>query len=384
MHPAAASAAPAYFVSPYTQYSIPAIKFAALYFDRIVLQQNLVQTIAPEQISSGPAAGSRALLKMIDRPFLDSVAPLMREGLLTVRDATARPHDTATVAAVRDVLRGLLSQRPDLIAPESATGRLNEIGEFLPGLHVLGEYIPSYIEPQHEVRAVVEKHFGTFTVGRTFPLDFMYAYYGTLLAESLCLMAEGQFALSGSAVLDSCMQYVLQHDSVVGGWAAAAPVGSFTPKVAHELLAVTLPDVSELSFDDLLDARYRLGPELKRLQSEVSRLSHSLANEHDPSRLLASLPDEVNAHIVPAVDALKANIAASKHKVLADLAASLPSAEPIPWLTFLLPSLPVYLAVIASLAATAAGPIVDYIGRQGGLARNGLFGLIRLDRQLRK
>ena len=107
----------ALFATPYVPENIDALKLAALYFDRIFIQQRtlLEARLDPNLRAADGRPGLRVanVLQLVDEPFLATLRPLLDEGVLIVRPESSAPQ---LGSFLHEALKNLVEQSRDLLA----------------------------------------------------------------------------------------------------------------------------------------------------------------------------------------------------------------------------------------------------------------------------
>jgi hypothetical protein len=347
----------AIFVSPYATESLAALKQAALYFDRIELQQHAISARVPT-----------AEHAMIGAHFVSSIRPFVDDGLVTVRPPDrVNVVNSQVVQAAQGRAQQVIWENSRFIMAESPTGAT--VGR---------EFIPAHITVPAEVRSVLETHFGPLKPGCELTVDFPYFYYGTLLTDALIAMAEGNVAITGSAVLDRCVASVLESAPPDALARRLDDAKTIAPRVAYELMDLYLPDVSSLSCEDILEARRLLEPELAPLRAELHRVTHQLLSQHEPTLLAAAIRDEAAAHVLPLMVELDRRVSSAPARSLVSrLPKTVLTAAPL-FSCLWVVGVPKVIAALASIAVAALGQVAEHGHEQRQLKANGLYGLIKL------
>jgi hypothetical protein len=367
-----------FFVSPYIPETLSSLKIAALYFDKIILQQNLVYQVVPvdkskKELNPGDIGIIKDIVHFIDDRFIDTVRPLCNEGLLEIRNYEARNNivDEEKERAIRSHVEELLAQRQDLLMREIDVQKAQN-----------GRVIQKKLNITEEVKGVHEKYVGPLQPGKVFSLGFINKYYGSLLIDTQIGMAEGKATITGSPVVGDFLKYIYQNERYDEFKQSLLTSTGLKPHIAFDLLKLAVPDVSSLSLEEILEIKRQLKDELLKFQAELGQVSHNVIHEYDQEDLLKNLQEIVRYRVLPSVAELEAKIKQSNLRPLKNLTEALKKPESyVPFIGTIFHQIPAQLAFLLSLGLMSFETAIKYFTERKRIVNNGLYYVIQLKKK---
>lgn len=370
------------FVSPFTEDAINTLKILALYFDEIEIVQDQLVSVRPEDESRGVLGPGdigivTGVTDLIDNEFKLSVKTLINESILKIKehDFVERMLSKEKLLEICGNAQRLISEKPDLLIRE------HEIHEDETGKEISGIFSFS----DDEVANVHKKYIGDLQIGSTFDMGFIYQYYASLLTDLLAMLSAGNVAVSGSPVLGTFLSYSVNSKSFEEFNSFLQRTSNLSPHIAHNLLKLTLLDVSRFSFEDILEFRRQLRDELERFREDLGAITYSVLTECDERHLIDRLDEIVKYRILPSVNELENKVKHSETKLLLRLLDALKNpAAYVPFLGSVFHMIPLQLAFFLSLGLVSFETAISFIIEQKQLTNNGLYYLVQLRKKTRR
>ncbi len=228
-----------------------------------------------------------------------------------------------------------------------------------------------------EATALHEQHFGPFHEGKLLYPNFLFEYYAVLLGDLLDAMGSGRSTVSSSSVLSDYLRYAyaksqVPRDSQVLQHESASSI--------LDILKLNVPDVSSLSFEEVLDIRSATRDELLGFQYEMDKLSQELTGNLAATDLVR-FGDELTGRTRWALNQLESKIRSSNLGVLRRLFERILSPKSyVPLLATITADLPKHLALLASLGLISVATSLDLAAERAKVSENGFFYLFQLRR----
>ncbi len=373
-----------YFVAPFTETAVDALKLAALYFDRIVIDEKALLHMTPQETITVPGTEDthikigrlRAKLKMPDEGFLKAISVLLQAGVVTVAPAQSRDNrisgdEWGTIS--QNIFR-LFDENPGLLFNLLHQKREKDDKVFL--------VVPPEVDDLHR------RYIGSIGEGgelRQFNHQFIRAYYAMLLSDLYAHAFIGNIPLTCSPLLREFAHQVYaqkaaRQDSRHGGSVAGA-----IPYIAQDVLRLFLPDVSSLACEDILEIRESLQEQLLRFREELGRITYDAVTEAQGARSQTKLDEIIRYRVKPCVEDFEKKARGSSARVLRLFLEALKRpASYVPFLGSLFQQIPAQVAFLLSLGIVVGETAEKYLSELKEVKQNGLYYLIDLSRALRR
>jgi hypothetical protein len=147
--------------------------------------------------------------------------------------------------------------------------------------------------------------------------------------------------------------------------------------LAQKILEVYLPDLNNAPVEVILEARHRLGDELKQFRIQVGALASSMQNEGLSPDSAKEAEKIIRATVNPAVEDLKSKIKSSRDKVILRAFKNLQSPKSyVPFLGSALSDLSVLAAGFASIGLAALGTSIETVIEHREIMRANRFAFL--------
>jgi hypothetical protein len=146
------------------------------------------------------------------------------------------------------------------------------------------------------------------------------------------------------------------------------------PLIAQEILNVYLPDLNNVSFEAILEARHKLKDVLAKFRIEVAALASSMKSTTLSNDTLREAYNIVRSTVVPAVEDLKSKLKSSRDKTIIRAFKNVTSPKSyLPFLGTILSDLSNVAAGFASIGFAAVGTAIESIAEKKEIMRGNRF-----------
>lgn len=281
-----------YLVSHCTPNHIQDLKIAALYFDEIKVIENIINT-GPEvrrnpQDMRGAIAFSGDKIDLVHPDYRRSAQIFEQTNIVKYASPKNLVHPLLWNNFVRNG-SGLLKSYNELIFCESDQ---SNNPDFLPyaNFYFAREAIETY------------QYFVTSDLSNLPSImAFNFNYFADFLCILLSSLATGQNTLTTSSILNNYLRiYNQSFGSDVHRHFFKSENVRF-PTIGFEAIKVNIPNLSFLSFEEILELRVALHDELQAFKNELKGIEFNLLEHHDPIELQISAAKLVEQRVTPKI-----------------------------------------------------------------------------------
>ena len=216
-----------------SQKSIEEIKFLALYYDKISVVNDAIYTIALNLETKEPYVKP---IKFLPETFEDDYKILIDAGLLEivnrVEDEKDKEFDSKYAKSISEFLNG----KRDFIFPKTKNG----------------------IGVSDEIKDIITY---TFNKQEKTPLDLIWWFYAFKLKWSIRLMLNGQKCINSSKNLEYLFHEYINCNK--------KPNIFDSSRLVVKAINLSLPSCDMLSFEDILELKYKLRIELEEFSNKI-------------------------------------------------------------------------------------------------------------------
>lgn len=360
------------FVSNCTADQVDDLKIAALYFDVVeVVGSNLYQ-VKLDEPTQGPVRPGQTgivtgVIDLISDEFREHASVLEDEGLLRYVDGD-KLIEEQIAEGIQQATERIFYESIGLLWEESNITHDAEGNRYVD---------ITFADP--EVERVHEQFVAPIRLGGRFDTRFVARYYAVLLTALLGSVATGDECVTSSVVLNRFVKAFVESERLaIPRQQLKRDLGT-SPSWAYEAIRVNLPDVSKLSFDDVLAVRHELNDELLSFRHEMADIHEGLLDRYEPLYIAANAQDFVERKITPALEDLNGKIRHARTGVLKKLFDELrnPMAY-TPLIGTFFDKIPLHMATMASLGLIGISTAWDHVRNMDQIRNNGLYYLIDL------
>jgi len=359
------------YITNYIGDNIDEIKIAALYFDKIEIVKhtrydvgNVIQDKKNKNLWYGKI---KKVVNYITDEFQSHISLLKDEGVIVevYEEQGNFYHD-------------LFSKSLDFINSSSAifyeTFKIIE--------HTENE-VNVNIKFNPEVHDVYTKIRGPLEEGVTIYFGFIEEYYADLLTSLLNSMSSGNLTLTTSPILHKFMMNFYKNENLPEKYKKNTKE-KICAQLGIESLKFVVPDVSNLSMEDILDLRFRLKDELIRFREEVEIIQDDLIKNYDKEYIKQNIDKIIKRKINPSVEDLSRKLnflsGESAIKLIRETLA-----KPLVYTTIIshfIDNLPLYISILLKVGLDVTLERSELKLKKEELSKNGLYYLISLRDQL--
>lgn len=356
------------YVSNCLSNNIDDIKYAALYYDKIEILDNIVYTLTKPD--SDGISSVRGIHDCVDDSFKVHLKMLEREGIVKYN-------------ILEENRFTLLDNKNDIISPIDAELRHNcnllmrSVGNRLYEITQRDGNASARISK--EVLDIHEVFINKIEVGAQLDFEFIYTYYENLIYYIIKYMYEGANVITTSKIVDQYFgEYYLKGLSEIGD--IKKPIGK---DLAVMTIKYFVPDVSSLSFEDILEIRYRANDELLEYRSYMDEMNKNMVDKCESAEIYDYANNYIEKQIQPSVRNLQRKISSSNIRVVQTFLDELKDVNSyIPIIGSILTKLPMQFSILATAGLISARTIMKMKEEQYELKNNGLYYLYDLKRKI--
>lgn len=279
------------FVCPAIPESLDSLKLAALYFDQVPLRQKYLIKSLDDKTHGKTQSLVLESIPVVSATFLREIFPLVRENVVVLEE----PICTASQAELYQKIWHRVCESITLLA-DKVDGHT--------------------ITLQKDVVSVHEQVVGPLAPGHKLYLEALYGYYAELLAEVATDFLRGQPVIVNSSIVQRFFDHFLTSGVIQSEAARLGAHESELAKFGCDILAGQLIDVSQLSFEQILEARSALKDELIAFRAEVRSLHEQISNDLSPDEFKKFGSHVAQERIQPKLKELERKISLSKVGIL--------------------------------------------------------------------
>ena len=216
--------------------------------------------------------------------------------------------------------------------------------------------------------------------------NFIFYYYRRLLTIIIRDSFTGLNCLTSSPIINDFLKiyYSKKHESQETQ--RFLKENSLNPQIAFDTLRINLPNISKLSFEDILELRLQTKPELEKFSFELEKLQFELHSEYSQEFINTNAKDIVKYKVQPSVDELMKKIDSSDFKFLRTLLTEIKDPKSYaPLLTTAFGDVPSHIAMLCSAGFVSISTMLDLIEKRRQtkeLKDNGFYFLLDLKKKI--
>lgn len=360
-----------YLISPFIDQTIYALKIASLFFDEIKIEENiLVQIKTLEKIDKNTTKGEVLGTHIFpDSNFLYAVSSLVDSGILKLinsptRDSLYEEWDDITLN-----IKKLISERPDIIIK-----RQNDLSN-----NIINFNVPK------EVLSVHNRYLCKVEPGSNFYPHFIFIYYASLLSDLFANTLAGNVPITASTIIEDFVKYAYNNEAFKKFKNELKNTDELLPYIAQDVLKIMVPDVSTLSFEQILELRFQLLEQVARFQEEIGKLTYTILNEKSYADENINLNEIVKYRIKPCIDDLEKKAKHSPLRIMKSFVQILKNPKSyVPFLGSVFDQISKQVAFFLSLGLVSTETALNYFHERKELSQNGLYYLIDLSKSIKK
>jgi hypothetical protein len=237
-----------YFNSDITPKAINEIKLLSLYYDKIHIVNDAVYSPKFENINDEIKFVEAEELQFIPKSFKTDYKLLIDENIISItkRDENEEEELRRKFASR---ISNLLNARRDVIFPPHPTKADTRL----------------ITEEVYDIM----KYMLDFDMQKPVEVDFVWWYYAFKLKWFLKLLLEGKNCLSSSINLNNLFSDFIRESTEANGYLGTK---GYTKSLAFDALKISLPNPDSLSFEDVLELKYKLKDELALFYQTINSI----------------------------------------------------------------------------------------------------------------
>lgn len=338
-----------YLNSVVTSETINEIKFLTLYYDKVSIINDAVYTIG-----KNPETGNISTIPIHFLPdsFEEEYGYLIEEGVLEIVNRKEDEIDANFDSIYAKSISELVNDKFDYLFPMEE-----------------GNIIIS-----KEIEDVVKY---TFNKNDKVPIDLIWWFYAFKLKRSLKLLIEGEKCLNSSSNLQYLFEeYISKNTEKVSCFESA--------RLVKNAINLSLPSVEMLSFEDILELKYKLKDELEHFSDVINFIENKYKNA--PIGVIQSIDyniifkQEIQKPYTDLQQKIK-SLNRSTFLSFIDKAKNIKTYIPI--IGSFVASVPLKYSLLFSLGLISLETYMEYKNKKEELDNNGLNYLIKLNENSR-
>jgi hypothetical protein len=344
-----------YYNSDITPKATNEIKLLALYYDKINIVNDAVYSPKFDNTDGQFKFTGTETLQFIPKTFMTDYKLLLDENLISVTKRDENQEDEyERKFATR--ISSLINSKHELIFPNHPTEK---------GGKIITEEVYD-----------IMKHMVDFEWDKPVDENFIWWYYAFKLKWFLKLLMDGENCFSSSNNLNCLFSEFIKESNKIND---DLGMNGYTKSLAFDALKISLPNPDSLSFEDILELKYRLKDELALFYQTVNlieirnkQLFNTDLKENEYQSIFFS---EIQKPLNDLENKMK-NLNSKTFRTFIDKMQN-PKTY-VPLIGTVVASLPVQYAVIASLGLTVGMSYMEYTEEKREIANNGLYFLLKL------
>jgi hypothetical protein len=367
------------FISHNTIGTLDAIKQAVLYFDFIDIATYIQWfAILPKEIVKGSQKVDFFPAEMFkERTFYEHLKPLAQEGLIKFSHELYEPLHRETIFEAgppfnKKVLGIYFEGVGDLVSKnvvklyKSHRGtidlRLNDKIQSISGI-----FNDECMELISDLKVESD--------GLTFALK----YYSHLLSVFLSNLDEGNICMTDSENLNNFLAAHFNGSPFQETKRRFNREINVNPNIAFEAIKLSLPNISKLSFDDILNIRYKMQDELGAFKTYLKSLQLDLEKDYNDNLLSLKAKEIVKTKIAPALEDISHKLNGLKVGVASSLLQEIKDPKSYsPLLLTLTNNFSSTYAILVSLGIISFNAAIESYSSKREIKSNGLYYLLKL------
>lgn len=357
------------FVSNCMGNNIDDIKYAALYYDKVEILDNIVYTLTKpnsERIST-----IRGVDDCIDDVFRDHLKMLESEGIveyiISEDNRLMSLEDKNNNFCPIDLELRLICARLMETAGNQIFDVISRDGQIMNCIS------------NKEVIDIHSVFKNKLEVGSQIDIEFIHTYYENLIYYIIKFMYEGANVITTSKIVDQYFsQYYLK---------GLSQIDNIKKPISKDLAVMTIkhfvPNVLSLSFEDILEIRHRAKDELLEYRYYMEEMNKKMVNEYQSAEICEYANNFIKTQIQPSVRNLQRKISSSKIRVVQTFLDEIKDVNSYtPLLASIFTKLPVQVSLLCSAGLISAKTLMKMKEEQYEIKNNGLYYIYDLTRRI--
>ncbi len=359
------------FVSNCLEENVDDIKFAALYYDQIDILENNVYTVTKPDADG--YCYIRGATKCVDARFVKRIKLLEEEGIINFivsKELRFLPADASVdEEKISEFDKKILDKSYEIM---SKVGNQIFTSKDIDNQSVIVSFLSS------EVKKVYETYLNLLTINAPLDFEFLNTYYSNLIFEMLMGIYKGENTITSSEVIDTYFRKYYIENSIEQKNTYAISNGNLGVKTIQQLV----PNVSSLTFEEILEIRYKCNDELLSYRSLVSQMNEQLISTMEFEKISKDINAYVNTKIGSSLKELEQKILKSKISVGRYFIEGLKDIKSYtPFIASLFLNVPAQISSLLSLGLIGIGAYLKWKENNVDIKNNGLYYLYSIKRQ---
>lgn len=344
-----------YYNSDITPKATNEIKLLSLYYEKINIVNDAVYSPKFDQSNGQFNFVGVEDLQFIPKTFMTEYKLLIDENLISITKRDENQEDEYENKFANKI-SNLLNANLDLIFPNHPTKK-------------------NYKIITEEVYDIM-KHMLGFEWGKPVERDFIWWYYAFKLKWFLKLLMEGKNCLSSSNNLNSLFSMFIQESNKFND---NLGTHGHTKSLAFDALKISLPNPDLLSFEDILELKFRLKDELALFYQTINSIevkNKQLFNTNLKNNEYQSI---FFSEIQKPLTDLENKMKNLNNKTFRKFINKMQNPKTyVPLIGTVVASMPVHYALLTSLGLTTGTSYLEYKEEKREIKNNGLYFLLKL------
>ncbi|MBC8054573.1 MAG: hypothetical protein H7Y13_16050 [Sphingobacteriaceae bacterium] len=363
-------------ISTCLEHNIEDIKLTLLFADKIEIPaiQYIIGTKEPEEMVDGQTyeLGKDIFLEddRMSNGFKDQIQVLVDEGLVNLNNSYyqtlyQKPIGEQLRALSRDIVKE--SWRDIILKPYDQPQPKGK----------------KYYLIDEEAERIAKE------LGNTYNdlVGFVLHYYVSTLAIFFNESWSGATTITSSEVVTKFLRYFYERTSKFNTQKTPIKNSTTYPQIAFDTLKLSIPTISALAFEDVLELKYKLNDELLRFQYEMQRFQFEMENEFDQHSLPIKAREIAKFRIQPAIEDLTTRLTSGSYSFVKTILTELKDPKSYtPLLTSVFGNVPSHLTILLSaglISITTYMELVEHFKQRSTLRKNGLFYILDLTKRIK-
>lgn len=344
-----------YYNSDITAKSANEIKLLSLYYDKINVVNDAVYSPKFEQVNGQFEFAGIEDIQFIPKSFTTEYKLLIDENLISITKRDENSEDEYEKRFAERISK-LLNANHDLIFPKHPTEKDARI-------------------VTEEVYDIMKTMLG-FEWGKPIEANFIWWYYAFKLKWFLKLLMEGENCVSSSSNLNTLFSSFINESTKTD---IDLGIRGYKKSLALDALKIKLPNPDLLSFEDILELKFRLKDELglfyqtiNTIEVKNKQLFGSDLKDHEYEAVFFN-------EIQKPLSDLENKIRNLQSKTFRKFIEKMQNPKTyVPLIGTVVASFPIHYALLTSLGMTAGMSYLEYKEEKREISNNGLYFLLKL------
>lgn len=220
------------------------------------------------------------------------------------------------------------------------------------------------------------KHMWGFEWGRPVEAELIWWYYSLMLKWFLKLLIEGKTCLSSSNNLNALFSVFIKQTNKLN---LDLKIPSRTKSLALDGLKISLPNPDVLSFEDLLELKFRLKDELGLFYQTINTIEVRNKQLYSADLIDNEYQSVFFSEIQKPLIDLENKMKNLNSKTFRKFIEKMQNPKTyVPLIGTVVASMPIHYALLSSLGLMAGMTLLEYLEEKRELANNGLYYLLKL------